>query len=105
MPYIKQEDRNKMDPEIKSLARSIRSYDVGMIKVDPGKLNYVITKLILEIGFKPSYAEFNAVIGALECCKLEAYRRTVAPYEDTKISENGDVYPNKDSADSCGYDH
>jgi len=31
-------------------------------------------------------------IGALECAKLELYRRVAAPYEDTKIAENGDVY-------------
>jgi len=32
------------------------------------------------------------VIGALEACKLEFYRRAVVPYEDKKIKENGDVY-------------
>ena len=32
------------------------------------------------------------VIGALECAKLELYRRIAAPYEDTKIQENGEVY-------------
>jgi len=34
----------------------------------------------------------NAIIGALECAKLELYRRVAAPYEDDKIAENGDVY-------------
>ncbi len=38
-------------------------------------------------------AYFNAVVGALECAKLELYRRMVAPYENGKIAENGDVYP------------
>jgi len=32
------------------------------------------------------------VTGVLECAKLELYRRIAAPYEDTKIEENGDVY-------------
>lgn len=58
-----------------------------------GELNYAFTKLILEyLGAKPSYQKFNDVLGALEGCKLELYRRMVAPYEDKKISENGDVY-------------
>jgi hypothetical protein len=38
---------------------------------------------------------FNAqreAIGALECCKLEFYRRVAVPYEDRKIKSNGDVY-------------
>lgn len=30
--------------------------------------------------------------GALECCKLEFYRRVAVPYEDRKIKLNGDVY-------------
>ena len=37
-------------------------------------------------------AELNEAIGALECATLELYRRKVAPYEDGKIAENGEVY-------------
>ena len=39
-----------------------------------------------------AYAEFNEAIGAIECAKLELYRRMLAPYEDRKIAENGDVF-------------
>jgi hypothetical protein len=38
-----------------------------------------------------NYQHFNDVLGALEGAKLELYRRRIAPYEDTKIVENGDV--------------
>jgi hypothetical protein len=38
------------------------------------------------------YADYNAVIGALEACKLEFYRRVVSLYEDKKKEINGDVY-------------
>ena len=31
--------------------------------------------------------------GALRCAQMEFYRRVAAPYEDKKIQENGDVYP------------
>ena len=34
----------------------------------------------------------RSACGALECAKLEFARRIVAPYEDAKIKENGDVY-------------
>jgi hypothetical protein len=58
-----------------------------------GELNYVITQFIkLYLGPKPNYAKYNGAIGVLECAKLELYRRKVAPYEDTKILENGDAY-------------
>jgi len=61
----------------------------------PGSLNYVFTSFIkayIERKGGPSYTVYNEVIGVLECCKLEFYRRLVADYEDLKIKENGDVY-------------
>jgi len=59
-----------------------------------GDLNYVLTsacKAYLEKQLYINYQAYNDVIGALECCKLEMYRRSIAPYEDIKIKENGDV--------------
>ena len=38
------------------------------------------------------YQTLNAIVGSLECCKLEVYRRLASPYEDEKITKNGDVY-------------
>lgn len=65
----------------------------GAQPVTTGELNYLVTKLITKwLGKDPSYAAINAVIGVLECAKLELYRRIAAPYEDTKIEQNGDVY-------------
>lgn len=63
----------------------------------PGDLNYHITRLlcryVTEQGL--SYRTLNDVVGALECAKQEFYRRVVIPYEDHKIIENGDVYPDE----------
>ena len=59
-----------------------------------GELNFLLTQTCLHyLGAHPRYQHFNAVIGALECCKLELYRRMVAPYENKRIEEHGDVYP------------
>lgn len=59
-----------------------------------GELNYVITKIILNyLGPEPDYQLFNSAMGALACVSQELYRRMVAPYEDRKSKENGDVYP------------
>lgn len=84
MPYIRQEARVPLDPRIDELAQYVN---------DEGQFNYVVTRLAQRLAkFKGNdYIAFNAVIGALESCKLEFYRRTVASYEDTKIRENGDV--------------
>lgn len=84
MPYIPQSDRDEF-------AEIAPCYPVAE---NAGQLNYLITELVN--GYmrsqKKSYKSINEVIGALECAKLELYRRIAAPYEDKKCKENGDVY-------------
>ena len=60
-----------------------------------GDLNFLFTHFIVKfLKFRGlSYSAINEVIGALECAKLEMYRRVAVPYEEIKIQENGDVYP------------
>ena len=83
MPYIKQEDRPIIDILVNDLAKRL---------ITTGEINYAITKLIVKLAPK-TYTEYSLIIGMLECVKLELYRRMVAPYEDGKKAENGDVYP------------
>lgn len=60
-----------------------------------GELNYAITRLVLRYLKKHGrrYSTMNDILGVLSACGLEFNRRVVAPYEDEKIEENGDVYP------------
>ena len=57
-------------------------------------MNYAISMLCKEYiaRFGCYYTHLNSVMGVLESAKLEFYRRVVAPYEDKKIEENGDIY-------------
>lgn len=82
MPYIKQERRLR-----------IAENHNDEIQV-AGELNYAFSVLIRDYvnSHGKNYQTINDIIGALEGAKLEFYRRGVAPYEDTKIKENGDVY-------------
>jgi len=60
-----------------------------------GELNYAITRLVDDYLTRKGelrYAHVNEVVGALECAKLELYRRVAAPYEDQKLQDAGDVY-------------
>jgi hypothetical protein len=88
MPYIKQERRRDLD-----LIEVYISSDKVQIE-SPGELNYMITQLIVEymVAKKLSYQTINDIVGALEGAKMEFYRRVAVPYENAKISENGDVY-------------
>jgi hypothetical protein len=79
MPYIKKEDRPPM---------------AWTTSKNCGELNYGITLLINNYMSEKgeSYQTYNDIMGALEGAKLELYRRKIAPYEDKKCEENGDVY-------------
>ena len=83
MPYIKQEDRQRfmwIEDQLK---------DHWIIQT-PGDLQYLIA-LAIRYMPKTCYQEMNDIMGALAGAQMEFYRRTVAPYEDKKCHENGDV--------------
>ena len=78
-------------PYIDQLARDRLEHHVAQT---PGELNYILTLFIREYWLQgpQSYATINDIVGVLESAKAEFQRRIVAPYEDRKIKENGDVY-------------
>lgn len=82
MPYIKDIDRIKVRESLQPQ--------------NAGELNYLITEIVLEFLYRdgpPRYQDYNDAIGVLSCASHELYRRTIAPYEDEKVKENGDVFP------------
>jgi len=85
MPYIQKERRQRLDDKIEALAKAV---DMNHRE---GEFNYIITRLFLELSGEGRYHDYNELIGALECAKLEFYRRKLAPYEDKKIKETGDI--------------
>jgi len=87
MPYIVKDKRNVLDPAVQRLADAFRTLDDDANFA--GNLNYVISTFLLSLYPAPNYQRFNDIIGALECCKLELYRKRIAPYEDIKERENG----------------
>jgi len=87
-PYIKQEERKRFEWVIDNL--------VALLEENPeavaGNLNFVITSVLKRLIAKNRrYKTMNDLIGALECIKLELYRKVCAEYEDLKESENGSV--------------
>ena len=88
MPYIEPLFRDDYDELIRRLVFSVNYYKE---QYRAGHLNYIITTLLKRIYDDASYSNYNAAIGVLECVKQEFYRTAVAPYEDIKRKENGDV--------------
>jgi hypothetical protein len=86
MPYIKQEDRDKV---FSGFGPSIRQHNIETA----GELQYAIAVMLKGYIERKglNYQHCNDVMGALAGAQMEFYRRTVVPYEDKKITENGDV--------------
>jgi len=83
MPYINPSARIQLTYEIDQLVKKLST---------PGEVNYVFSSVIWRLfDAQPSYAKANELLGVLEAVKQEFYRRKVAPYEDAKIKENGDL--------------
>ncbi len=92
MPYIDKVSRNLFDPYIKQIKER-----VGLAAMQrPGEMNYIVSQLIRQVyGEHPKYADYNEIVGFLECCKMELYRVRVGPYEEKKSMDNGHLYIDK----------
>lgn len=86
MPYLQEKDKLYYD----SLLILLKRHAIET----PGELNFLLTEVCKQAMNEKSvnYTLLNGIMGALESCKQEFYRRIVAPYEDKKIKSNGDVY-------------
>jgi len=102
-------ETEKLTTLTKLLITNIKSIRTQHSAGANGLLNYTITRLLNEIYPSPRYHDYNEiaglltgliirtdteddeVLGILDCCKSEYYRKYCAPYEELKESENGVV--------------
>jgi len=88
MPYIEKQSREYWDVKMKPLVDAVHK------DVEGGKINYIITKILLKWIMKNTrYASICKVVGTCQCVMMEFYARLGRPYEDKKREQNGDVYP------------
>jgi len=90
MPYITKQERDVLLSGLKS-------------SHTPGQLNFMISSLIAEYiaDNGTRYETINDILGALEGAKLELYRRIAVPYENEKLTMNGDVYGVKEKQEKA----
>lgn len=93
MPYIPKQDRGKYNDAINDLATCLNDLCGDTLS---GELNYILFRLAKllcnpESGGKRNYARMAVVSSAMSEAQAEFRRRIMAPYEDEKIKENGDV--------------
>lgn len=79
MPYIPTKDRDQLD--------------AGARPETPGELTYVLCRIAIEYVRRRGvrFITMCEALGALQAASLEFYRRAVAPYEDAKAAEAGDL--------------
>ena len=88
LPYIEKEKRLPIDQLVEPLIIHLRRQP---LEEQDGSFNYTLTKMLKEL-YPLRYYHLNRGLGVLTAVHDEFYRRWVAPYEDVKKFQNGDVY-------------
>lgn len=96
MPYIIPPNRPNLDKAIGGVLDAMTVVNAWNpekgIDWDDGELNYIISRLCWKLfDDEPRYKTGGRILMAMEAAKLEFYRRKMAPLEDIKILENGDL--------------
>jgi hypothetical protein len=94
MPYLTKHARKRLDTHITALIEVLLEEGISI----PGGLNYAICRVAdgVTAANGESYNLYNTLLGSVEAAKLEIYRRMVAPYEDLKQKQNGEVFTIKE---------
>lgn len=96
MPYISEEERQELDDCIDQMIKCISSTKANLNNPNDfsnflGRINYCFSRVIMGVMKTTSYKNIAMVTGVLENIKQEFYRRIAIPYEEQKITENGDI--------------
>lgn len=88
MPYIKPKYRPEIDKTLEPLLEHLNTLP---LEKQDGAFSYTVTRILNSLYSKDNYFTLNRSMGSLSAVQDEWYRRKIAPYEDRKIQENGDV--------------
>lgn len=88
MPYIKPHYRPEIDKLLQPLLAHLMQFP---LEKQDGAVNYTVTRILKAVYADDNYFTYNRSMGTLAALQSEWYRRKIAPYEDKKIKENGDV--------------
>lgn len=95
MPYITRDRRELFEKYVREIPDLLGAGDGKPLdeSLVPGDLNYVIYSIVKRYLDKNGhrYRNLNMLVGALECCKEEVYRRLGSKLEDGAIERNGDI--------------
>lgn len=87
IPYVKPEKRVELDNIVNQI---LTYFEKVEDKNRDGQLNYLFTKTLKSL-YKPSYFNYERIMGLLTCIQHEFYRRWISLYEDSKMKQHGDI--------------
>lgn len=92
LEYLKEKGHRyeHMNQVVEDITACVHRLASRTVLLDSTKLQVQIMELCEKYAL--GRRDYQGAVGALECCKLEMYRRLIGPYEDTAIGRNGDVY-------------
>ena len=82
MPYITPNERKKFEPLLEKVDDEL---------VNVGQLAYCCYRLAVGMKTEATWSHLSDIHKALIAAEREFYRKHLAPYEDAKITINGDV--------------
>ena len=93
MPYISERDRSEVDDIIEGIIEKVTSSDNNKTEIDSSKIIYIFYKTLKKLygGYGKGFLEKSDPIRILGCIEHEYYRKIIAPHEEIKIKENGDI--------------
>jgi hypothetical protein len=97
MPYIKDKQREELDPHIDNLIETIKRILSFKDKVDfAGVLNYCCTRIAMSFFYNGErepvrYWKLALIRGVFATLASEFERRVVKPYEEVARKKNGDL--------------
>ena len=95
MPYVNEEARRELDSCIDNMDGCLINDNINISNEEflsiAGEINYTFSRVLAGCMKDTSYGKIAIITGVLENIKQEFYRRVAQPYEDKKISENGDI--------------
>ena len=95
MPYIDGDKQEFIENEINALVDKVMKMD-SFEENRSGTLNYIITRLGLELKGKTCYKNLSEIEIAMIDAANEWYRIQMVPYEDSKIKQVGPILTRKE---------
>lgn len=91
MPYINKSQRQELEKMVDEASAKIKELHASTGNSRGALMNFFVSELMRSVWSDPRYADMAEARSALQEAHDEYGRRVIAPYEDLKIKQEGDI--------------